>query len=196
MRLAIVLAFCLVAADPPEPAVDGKSLTGWEGSDRHWKAFDGAIVGTSDGKLEHNTFLATKRRYRDFEMTFQVRLKNGIGNSGLQFRSELFQRDGWRVKGPQADICDKHYGSLYGENFGGMMQDADHERIRPTLRLDDFNDYSVRAVGKKVTIKVNGVVAVDKEFDKLPPEGIIALQLHTGPAMEVAFKNIKIKELK
>ena len=63
-------------------------------------------------------------------------------------------------------------------------------------KKDEFNDYSIKVVGKKVTIKVNGVTSVDEEFEKMPDEGILAFQLHTPGPMEVTFKDIVFKELK
>jgi hypothetical protein len=176
------------------PAFDGKSLEGWDGLKGHWKAADGQIVGTADASLKFNTFLCTQQKFKDFELSFRVRLKDGKGNSGVQIRSEVMDREKWTVKGPQCDIGAGYWGGLYGENFGGMMQAADQSKL--TVKPADFNDYFIRAVGKKVTIKVNGVTTVDAEFEKLPAEGIIALQLHTGAGMEVAFKEIKFKELK
>ncbi|HKB38719.1 MAG TPA: family 16 glycoside hydrolase, partial [Gemmataceae bacterium] len=86
------------------------------------------------------------------------------------------------------------WGSLYGEG-SGMMQ-ASSKESQKTVKQDDFNDYSIKVVGKKVTIKVNGETTVDKEFDKLPAEGVIAFQLHAGGPMEVTYKDIKFKELK
>jgi hypothetical protein len=64
------------------------------------------------------------------------------------------------------------------------------------LKVDDFNEYYIKAVGKHVTIKLNGKTTVDAEFPKMPEEGIIAFQIHGGPAMEVVFKNIQFKEIK
>ena len=46
-----------------------------------------------------------------------------------------------------------------------------------------------------MTIKLNGEITVDADFDNLPADGIIALQLHQGSPMEVTFKNIEFKEL-
>lgn len=196
MRVLLAAVLCLVSADAPNPAFDGKSLTGWDGLTTNWKAADGAIVGTSDGSLKFNTFLCTQKKFKDFELSVQVKLKGGVGNSGIQIRSEVIDKDKWIVKGPQADIADKYWGSLYGEQFGGMMKQADFAKVKAKLKPDDFNDFFIRVVGKKVTIKVNDVVTVDQEFEKLPAEGIIALQVHQGPAMEVTFKGMKIKELK
>src|SRR5207253_9928487 len=128
MRQFLLIAVCLVAADTPEPAFDGKSLTGWDCLPGYWTATNGMILGRSDGSLKTNTFLCSQKKYKDFEMTFQVRLKDGQGNSGVQIRSEILDKAKWSVKGPQADIGEKYWGSLYGESFGGMMQAADFEK--------------------------------------------------------------------
>ena len=63
------------------------------------------------------------------------------------------------------------------------------------LKANDFNDYFIKAVGKRITIKLNGETTVDEEFQKAPDEGIIAWQLHAGGPMEVTFRNIEFKEL-
>jgi hypothetical protein len=44
-------------------------------------------------------------------------------------------------------------------------------------------------------LKVNGMVTADIH-DSEKTEGIIALQLHRGPAMQAQFRNIRIQELK
>lgn len=177
------------------PAFDGKSLDGWNGLRGHWKTADDQIVGTADASLKFNTFLCTQQKFKDFELTFRVRLKDGKGNSGVQIRSAVTDREKWTVRGPQCDIGDKYWGSLYGEHFGGMMQAADFDQVKAKLKPADFNDYFIRVVGKHVTIKVNGVTTVDAEFKTLPAEGIIALQLHTGAGMEVTYREFKFREL-
>ena len=144
----------------------------------------------------HNTFLCSKRKYRDFELHFKIRLKNGVGNSGVQIRSKILDRNKYTVAGPQADIGQGYWGSLYGENFGGMMKASPPNLVKRVVKQDDFNDYSIRCVGKHVTIKVNGETMVDDDFPKLPRSGIIAWQLHAGfKSMEVTFKDIHFKDL-
>src|SRR5437016_12801352 len=96
-----VLATPVVAAD--RDFFDGKNLDGWEGLE-YWKVYDGGLIGTAgDKKVPFNTFLCSKKKYKDFELKFQVRLKDGEGNSGVQIRSEVFNRDKFAVKGPQCD---------------------------------------------------------------------------------------------
>jgi Domain of Unknown Function (DUF1080) len=175
---------------------NGKDLTGWEGLTDDWTVKDGAIVGTTPEHQEFNTFLCSKNKYKDFELTFQIRLKDGKGNSGVQIRSELVNTEHYTVKGPQADIGQEYWGSLYGELFGGMMKKSPWDEVTKVLKPADFNDYSVRCVGKHCTIKINGLTTVDDDFEKMPDEGIIAWQLHgnMGP-MEVTFRNIHFTDL-
>ena len=102
---AIGLGVTTAFAADPAPFFDGKSLAGWEGLPKYWKVVDGAIVGSTmpDG-ISFNTFLCSTRKYKDFEISFQVRLKGGRANSGVQIRSEVIDKDKFVVKGPQADM--------------------------------------------------------------------------------------------
>ena len=197
--LALVLAGSAFADDPkPDPdSFLTKDLSGWEGLIKEfWSYKDGALVGYTPKDPGFNTFLCSKKKYKDFEMKFKIRLKDGIGNSGVQIRSELVDRKQFAVKGPQADIGAGYWGSLYGERFGGMMKAAPSEKVKSVVKQTDFNDYSIRCVGKKVTIKINGETMVDDEFPKMAEEGIIAFQLHAGGPMEVIFKDIVFKEIR
>lgn len=174
-----------------------EDLSGWEGLIKEfWTYKDGALVGTTGEKgIKFNTFLCSKKKYRDFEMTFKVKLDKGAGNSGVQIRSKIADPKVFAVAGPQCDIGAGYWGSLYGERFGGMMKQAPKE-TQKAVKGADFNDYSIRCVGKKVTIKINDTTMVDEEFPKMPEEGIIAFQLHAGGPMVVTFKDFKFQEIK
>jgi hypothetical protein len=170
----------------------------WEGLKQYWTMKDGEIIGsTFPNGLKENTFLCSKQTYGDFELQFQVRMKGQGwgGNSGVQIRSELIDKDKFVVKGPQCDMGDKYWGSLYGERFGGMMKAADAALVKKVLKETDFNDYYIKCVGKHVTIKLNGETTVDGDFPKTPERGIIAWQLHQGKPMEVTFRSIRFKDL-
>jgi hypothetical protein len=174
---------------------NGKDLTGWEGLTKYWSVKDGALVGYTPEDPKHNTFLCSKKKYKDFELKFKVRLKDGIGNSGVQIRSKIIDEKWYAVGGPQCDIGQGYWGSLYGENFGGMMKQSPGNLVKKVVKPKDFNDYYVKCVGKHVTIKVNDETMVDGDFPKMPEEGIIAWQLHAGPPMEVTFKDIQFTDL-
>src|SRR5579872_742787 len=100
---------------------NGKDLSGWEGLNQYWSVKDGALVGASpaDG-LKFNTFLCSKQKYGDFELRFNVRLTGDLAqaNSGVQIRSELKEREHFVVWGPQCDMGQQYWASLYGEHFG------------------------------------------------------------------------------
>jgi hypothetical protein len=182
--------------DTNAPFVNGKDLSGWEGLDEYWK-WDGqqkAIVGAAPSGLKFNTFLCSKRKFGDFELSFQVKMTKGA-NSGVQIRSHIHDKEKFAVTGPQCDMGQVYWGSLYGEHFGGMMKAAPPELVKKVVKEGDWNDYSIRAVGKHVTIKLNGETTVDGDFAKAPDTGIIAFQLHSGGPMEVIFKNLRFKEL-
>jgi hypothetical protein len=183
------------AEDPSKSTFfNGKDLKGWEGLLEYWSVSDGAVVGSTPEGLKFNTFLCSKQKYTDFEMSFKVRLKNGTGNSGVQIRSDIFNMKQFAVRGPQCDIGEGYWGSLYGEHFGGMMKAAPKESQK-VVKKGDFNDYYIKCVGKHVTIKLNGTTTVDDDFPKMPETGIIAFQLHAGGPMEVTFKDIKFTDL-
>jgi hypothetical protein len=200
--LGVVLAVAPGAANADDNAsafFNGKDLTGWEGLTQYWKVENGAIVGSTkpDG-LKFNTFLCSKKKYKDFELKFQVKLtgEGWDGNSGVQIRSEIANPKTLAVKGPQCDMGSQYWGSLYGELFGGMMKQAPADVVKRVLKPKDFNDYSIKCVGKHVTIKLGGETTVDQDFPKLPDEGIIAWQLHANQKpMTVVFKNIQFKDL-
>lgn len=194
--LTLVAVLGAVRAQDKDTPFLTEDLAGWEGLIKeHWKFKDGALVGSTPKGLKSNTFLCSKKTYKDFEMSFKVKLVGDRGNSGVQIRSKIADTKTYAVAGPQADIGAGYWGSLYGERFGGMMKAAPKESqkaVKPT----EFNDYSIRCVGKKVTIKINGETTVDQEFPKMADEGIIAFQLHQPGPMEVTFKDIQFKELK
>jgi predicted Ser/Thr protein kinase len=170
-------------------------LAGWEGLREYWTYKNGVLTGSAPQGLKFNTFLCSKKTYRDFELAFQVRLKGPKANSGVQIRSEIFDRQRFAVRGPQVDLGEGFWGGLYGEAAQGTMQAADQDQVRKVLREDDFNDLFVRCVGKHVVIKLNGLTTVDRDFPDLPAEGILAWQLHAGGFLEATFCNIHFTDL-
>jgi hypothetical protein len=204
--LAITLALMVYSASAAPIGGEGaffnrKDLDGWEGLTEYWSVKDGSLVGSTPKGLKFNTFLCSKQIYKDFELRFDVRLKDGAGNSGVQIRSKIKEAKTFTVAGPQCDMADGYWGCLYGELFspdgkGGMMKDAPKAVVANAVtRKGSFVEYSIKCVGKHVTIKLNGLTTVDADFPEMPDEGIIAWQLHTGGPMEVTFRNILFKNL-
>jgi Domain of Unknown Function (DUF1080) len=202
--MAFAALLCVTATHAGQAGAvffNGKDLDGWDGLTEYWSVKDGAIVGSTPKGLKFNTFLCSKRTYKDFELKFQVRLKNGDGNSGVQIRSELKNPKTFTVAGPQCDMAEGYWGTLYGELFGNggkgaPMKTASKDIVAKAItKKGEFVDYYIKCVGKHVTIKLNGLATVDDDFDQMPSEGIIAWQLHTGAPMEVTFRNIQFTDL-
>jgi hypothetical protein len=183
-------------ADEPEQfrrLFNGKDLAGWvTPEDKElFVVEDGEIVGRTKGDLKKNEFLVTDKSYGDFVLKAKVKYKNG--NSGIQFRSK--RADDGVVSGPQADVADGYWGLLYEEKGRGILERYPEEKAKELVKKDDWNEFVITAKGQHVTIDLNGTRVIDREDPKFDKDGIIALQVHVGPAMEVRFKDIEIKEL-
>ncbi len=160
-----------------------------------WKVVDQTIVGDSPG-IKHNQFLATKDEFYDFELRLEFRLKDGIGNSGVQFRSQRVT-DSTEVSGYQADVGEKYWGCLYDESRRNKTLVQAPADLEKSLKKGDWNEYSIHAQGDHILLKLNGVTTVDyREPDReIARKGIIALQVHSGGPLKVEFRNLRIKKL-
>jgi len=185
------------AADEPgyRSLFNGKDLTGWEGDTTLWKVEGNAIVGDSPG-IKHNQFLCTKEAYGDFELKLEFRVKDGAGNTGVQFRTKKLPNT-TEVSGYQADLGEKYWGCLYDESRRNKVLVQAAPELEPVLKKSDWNEYTIRAEGDHITLKINGVTTADyKEADAdIARSGIVALQVHSGGPMRVDFRNIRIKPL-
>lgn len=193
----LLLSVGVYAAEPDfTPLFNGKDLAGWDGDFELWKVADGIIVGDSPG-IKHNQFLKTKKHYQDFELRLEFRLKDGVGNTGVQFRSKAVENS-TEVSGYQADIGEKYWGCLYDESRRRKILAQADPKMDEVLKKDGWNEYVIRAEGKHITLAINGVKTVDytEEAPDIPETGFIALQVHSGPPLRVEFRNIRLKELK
>jgi len=198
---------------------NGRDLKGWDGDPSIWSVEDGAITGitTAEKPLEHNTFLIFKGKpLSDFRLELQYRIKDG--NSGIQYRSRVFDAKKWIVGGYQADIeaGTTYTGILYEEKGRGILAlrgerstiaadgkteketVADTADLQKHIRHEDWNDYVIEARGNSLKHTINGHLmseTIDDETDKRATEGILALQAHVGPPMKIQFRNIRLKRL-
>jgi hypothetical protein len=179
-----------------KPLFSGKDLEGWEATKPElWSVKDGMFIGRQgSNQLEKNTFLATKKKYADFVLKLSVRLVKDEGNSGIQFRTRILP-DG-TARGYQADVAKGYWGLLLEEGSPKrlIIKRPAAEAVK-TVKPDEWNDYQITARGHRITLELNGIKSVDLEDPTGELSGVVALQLHVGPAMEVQFKDIKIREL-
>jgi hypothetical protein len=128
----------------------------------------------------------------DFRLTLEVKLTPNGANSGIQFRSQKLP-DG-HAKGYQADIGQGWWGKLYHEHGRALLWDKGGD---DAVKKEDWNTYEILAVGNKIRTAVNGKLCVDFEDAKADPKtdfkGFIALQVHSGGALEVRFRNLTLE---
>lgn len=200
------LLLCLVTAaafGAPQSIFDGKTFDGWEGDTaKTWRIVDGCFVGGSlTEKVKENEFLATKKSYKDFELTLKFRLtgSEGFVNSGVQVRSVRIPNPPNEMKGYQADIGDPEWwGALYDESRRNkVLAKSDMAKLAGVLKKDGWNEYRIRCEGPRIQLWINGVQTVDyTEPDaSIPQEGSIAVQIHGGAKAEAWFKDIAVEEL-
>lgn len=202
---------------------DGRSLAGWSVSTsatQYWTVEEGAITGriTQENPCTVNQYLVWEGgELADFELKLESRLRGEGGiNNGFQFRSRLL---------PDGDVCGYQVDNnletpwlvrLYDEYGRHTLAwrgertvfDLEGQRTTTTLeegtgpawfRLEDWHEYHLTCVGSKIVLRVDGRVAaevVDEDRQRRDAQGILALQLHSGPPTEVQFRNIRVRMLK
>ena len=205
MRLIICTALmtALAAAQGPHAKLpneqwvklfDGQSLSGWiEVGHEKWSVQDGTIHGQAVTK--DYGYLKTAKNYKDFEMTLRFKCE-GDGNSGVFFHTEFTPGTADVSQGLQFEIDQVvgHTGGIYGDGRQWIVWPA--PEFEGVIHRNDWNDYLLKVVGNRYIARLNGVVIVDFT-DPTPKswDGSIALQLHSGGAGNMRFKDIYIRDL-
>jgi hypothetical protein len=195
----LIAALVPPAAAGQTPVFDGKTFAGWEGDLTIFRIQDGAIVGGSlERKVARNEFLCTTKTYGDFELRLKVKLLGGEGaNAGIQFRTKRIPNH-HEVSGYQADMGTGWWGALYDESRRNkVLKGPDQAKMKSVIKADDWNDYVVRAEGRRIQIWINGVQTVDYVEDdpNIETTGVIAVQIHGGPPSEAWYKDITLLDL-
>lgn len=186
------------------PIFDGKTLKGWKtvkpANKKYWSVKDGMIVGGDKvTKIPENTYLYTEDKFGDFEFRCLFRLSGdpatGMINSGIQYRSLI--QDGLMV-GYQADIGNGYWGDIYDEHRREKLCGGDLSTLKHLLKEDGWNSYIIRVKGNHHELYINGVKTCDyiEEDASIPAKGVISVQVHSGGAAQVEFRDLTITELK
>jgi len=203
------------------PVFNGKDLTGWDGDPRLWSVKDGAIRGeTTPTAVAHgNTFLIWRGgKLENFELKLKFRIQNG--NSGVQYRSTDHGK--WVVGGYQAEVenAQGKVGFLYHEKGRGYLANVGEkvevgEDGKPKVvgalgdkqkdfvekgyyKEKDWNEYLIIGKGNRLEHHLNGFKTIeltDNDPKNRALEGVLALQIHSGPPMVVEFKDIMVRNL-
>ncbi|MBM3500117.1 MAG: DUF1080 domain-containing protein [Armatimonadetes bacterium] len=174
------------------PLMDGQTLAGWHPVGHGtWTVEDGAFVGRADNEQLYG-LLVSDWSYRDFALRLKFRCS--AGDSGVYIRTLLRPPD--QAHGLQVQVGPPGTGTggIY-ESYGrAWLSKPTSEAEQGYLKADDWNSLTITARGGDVTVEVNGVKSAELKADPGRPEGQLALQMHSGTAMEVRFKEIEILE--
>ena len=215
-------SFCILhlsfgeAADGFKPLFNGTDLTGWDGNPELWSVEDGCITGKTTGpdQLAYNQFLIWRGGVvKNFEL--RVKVKQTGNNTGIQYRSKELPENGkWSIGGYQCDIhpAAPNNAMVYEERARGIIcQNGQSVVIDPEGRrwltagrepvkvdITEWHEYTIIAQGNHLIHKLDGQVTIDltdHEEAKRSLEGLLAFQIHRGPAMNVQIKDVMLKEL-
>jgi sucrose-6-phosphate hydrolase SacC (GH32 family) len=220
--LLALFALAAVAQDDGfKPIFDGKTFEGWKAADMSfWSIEDGALTAkiTKEHPLPANLYLIWQGgELADFELKLKSRVFGSPRiNNGFQFRSkELTNHD---IMGYQMDNNldtpwlvrlyeehGRHTLAWRGERtvideHGKMAKEKIAEEQGPAgFKLEEWCDYHLICVGRHLTLKVNGRLmteVTDNDPVRFAQQGILAMQLHTGPPTTAQFKDIQLKIIK
>jgi hypothetical protein len=179
------------------PLFDGKTLKGWHvAGNEKWTVHNGEIVAQCKDKARY-CYLLTDRTFGDFYAKLKFFYESKTGNSGFFFHATI---EGVDINAPQAEIScvpGRHTGLIYAPAGRGWLDEADWTPLKDMVyRVDAWNELEVRTVGPHIQTWLNGYPITDVVDETLPRTGMIALQMHSGQAMKIRFKDLYIREIK
>lgn len=202
---------------------NGKDLSGWQGRKDCWRVADGVIEGAPENGDETPNCWLTWRdsTLKNFHLKLRFRIHSGnsgvfyravaVGDAGRGYQAEV-------ATGPIGTGKLHHGGGKRGahaavgqflinqEGAKGLLvgEVADTKWLvrLPYYVTGEWTDYDIIVRGNHFAHYVNGVPTVefidrdehDAERKRRVDEGILALQLHGGHAMQVHFKDIRLKQ--
>jgi hypothetical protein len=203
----VLLALPLLGAEEGFVSLfDGKTLNGWFIVNKMGPGFlvrDGMIVCPFEGGQK----LMTQKEYANFVLRLEYKLE-ADSNNGIGIRAP---REGQTsVHGMEIQILDQtgpkfKNVKLKPEQYHGSIYDVWPARTGFLKPPGEWNEQEIRAEGRRITIRLNGVVVLDADLDLVREEAV--LKKHPGLGRKsghivllghqahVEFRNLRIREL-
>ena len=186
------LAGGVLGQPQPKSIFNGKDFTGWEvpkGNEAAgwYKAVDG-VLKIENGPKKKGSILWTKKKYRDFIMTFEFRFGEGVVDSGVHVRN----RDQIQI-GISGSLKRDMTCSPY---IPGKGYPVEAKNIKKLLKAKDWNQMRIQAIGKEYTVWLQGEKVMTYKSDSAISEGPIGIQLHGNRNMAIDFRKLGILQLK
>lgn len=183
---------------------DGTSLAGWQGATDGYTVVDGAIQ-CLPGKGGN---LLTEKEFSDFELRMEFRLPPG-GNNGVGLRAPA--QGHVATEGIEIQVLDntaEKYKTLAPYQYHGSVYGLIPAKRGYLREIGAWNDQTIRLVGRKITITLNGETIVDGDLDEALKSGAMDGKDHPGAKRTtgrvgflghndpVAFRHIRIREIR
>ena len=185
---------------------NGRDLTGWTQISKRGSGYtveNGLLVCPADGGGN----LFTDKEYSDFVFRFDFRLTPG-GNNGVGIRAPMTGDVAY--SGMEIQILDhdneRYKGKLKPTQVHGSIYDVFPAKTGFLKPVGEWNEEEITAMGRRITVKLNGTVIVDADLDSVTDPEI--LKKHPGLARtsghigflghgtRVEFRNLRVKPLK
>ena len=208
-----------------ENIFDGKTLSGWEGDPKYWRVDAGDMVGeiTPETIVKSNTFLIWRGgEPSDFELKVDFRITSA-GNSGINYRSVVVAdpvtpSNRYAMRGYQCDLDGqrRYTGNNYEEKGRLFLAErgqitrvtgtrkpsvlssiGESDELAKQIR-DDWNTVHIIARGSILMHHVNGRLmsaTIDDDPQGRTMKGLLGVQVHVGPPMQVRYRNWRLKSL-
>ena len=203
--LFLTASICASAEPGFQPLFDGKTLTGWKLVGGHGPGYvvEGEkIVCPKEGGGN----LFTEKEYGNFVFRFEF-LLTPAANNGIGIRAP-YEGDA-AYQGMEIQILDdsdpSYKGVIRPEQYHGSVYDVIPARTGYRRPVGEWNEEEITANGRRITVKLNGVIILDSDLDIVHEAKVI--EKHPGLARKaghigflghgshVEFRNIRIKEL-
>ncbi len=160
---------------------DGKTLTGWTNQgDANWHVEDGTLTAdTGDVCL-----LTTAKQYENYELEVEFKAMVG-GNSGVFLNSEA------KVTNEAVDCYEINIAPPSNPFPTGSIVKI--VKIEGQGEKDDWRRYRLRVENGTISVVLDGKELIKHQVANARCAGFIGLQKNAG---KIAFRNIRIKELK
>lgn len=180
---------------------------------------------TPEKPLKANSFLIWRgETVRDFELKLEFRL-NGTNSGIQYRSQELPSISKWTLKGYQADIDfgGLYTGNIHDERGRGPGEGhavlsrrgqvtrvvagpkykvvgniADATLLRGVMNVNGWNRYHIIARGPVLMQFINDqlmALAIDEDPKGFYAEGVIGLQMHTGPPFKLQYRNLMYRKI-
>lgn len=171
---------------------NGQNLSGWKPQGfPGWKAENGYLRG--DAAQGQYGWLMSDREFGDYELELQYRIARS-SDSGVFPRAyesgDLNGRDFAEIQ--LIDDRSPQFQSLPRNRKSGSLVDLAAPDPAPVAPPEAWNRLQFTAIGRRITVAINGITVTDMTSPRMPLRGRLGLQLYPT---RVEFREIRARDI-